>query len=451
MAVSAQGDRKGGRLPRGPHGLGPEEVAADQRARLIDAMVALAWERGYAATTVADLIERAQVSRKTFYAHFTDRHELLLAAFDTSSPAAFEQVREAAQRTGGATRRLEALMRRLCGVAVENPGAIALATIEVAAANPTGLERRDRLMSDFGELIGECLASEGEHRGELPSTLARALAGSTHRTIDAHLRATNSRELKELGPQLARWTRSYYPVPADFPMEDPAPVSPNGSPELVGGRAPGTLTLAPTDYHPPIGKQAKGFVQQTNRERIFDAVAQLTSEGGYTTLTAQAIAERADISERAFLAHFKSKDEAFAAAVELGHMKALALVDRARAGARDWGEAVRHAVYAWLEFLASEPLFTRMAFVDAPLAGPAMTRRAHEHAMGYTRLLLDGAPQRRKPPQVAPEAAVQGMFELAFHHAIQEKAADLLGVTREATYLALAPFLGVTEAADVTR
>ncbi|HEY2632147.1 MAG TPA: TetR/AcrR family transcriptional regulator [Solirubrobacteraceae bacterium] len=446
--MSTQGDRTMGRLPRGPHGLEPAEVAADQRKRLIDAMVELVWELGYAATTVADVIERAKVSRKTFYAHFADRHELLLAAFDASSPVAFEEVREASQRTGGATRRLEALMRRLCGVAVESPGTIALATIEVAGANPAGLQRRDKLMSDFGSLIGECLSTEGDS-GELSPTLARALAGSTHRTIDARMRSGGKSELKELGPELARWTRSYYPTPNDFTTSEPAGTMPvEESARLVGGRAPGTLTLAPSGYSPPAGRQTKGYLQQTNRERIFDAVAQLIDEGGYMTLTAQAIAERADISERAFLAHFKNKDEAFAAAVELGQMKALAVVERARAGARSWGEGVTRAVRAWLEFLASEPLFTRMAFVDAPLAGPAMTRRAHEHAVGYTRLLLDGAPQRRHPPAIAPEAAVQGMFELAFHHAIQHRAEQLLEMTREATYLVLAPFLGVSEAAE---
>lgn len=47
-------------------------------------------------------------------------------------------------------------------------------------------------------------------------------------------------------------------------------------------------------------------------------------------LTAQAIAERADVSERAFLAHFKSKDDAFTAAVEVGHMKGMAIIARAR-------------------------------------------------------------------------------------------------------------------------
>ncbi len=449
MAVSAQGDRAGGRLPRGPHGLEPQEVAADQRARLVDAMVTLVWERGYTATTVADLIDRAQVSRKTFYAHFADRHELLLSAFDTVAPSTFEQAKEASHRTGGATRRLEALMRRLCAVALESPGTIALSTIEVAAANPSGLQRHDQLMGDFGELIGECLSSEDEE-DELSPTLARALAGSTYRTIDAQLRTRNMRDMKELAPQLARWTRSYHPMPAGWGSEESPSTSASGSTDFVGGRAPGTLTLAPTGYQPPIGKQAKGFVQQSNRERIFDAVAQLTSDGGYNALTAQRIAEHADISERAFLAHFKSKDEAFEAAVELGHMKMLALVDRARAGTHNWGEGVRHAVKAWLEFLASEPCFARMAFVDAPLGGPAMARRAHEHAMGYTRLLLDGAPQRRRPPQIAPEATVQGMFELVFHHAVHHKIEELIGVTREVTYLALAPFLGVTEAAELS-
>ena len=122
------------------------------------------------------------------------------------------------------------------------------------------------------------------------------------------------------------------------------------------------------------------------------------------TLTAQSIAERADVSERAFLAHFKNKDEAFAAAVEVGHMKAQAVVDRARADSPDWRNGVRNAIYALLEFLGSEPYFTRMAFVDAPLAGPAMARRTHEHVGAYARLLLDGAPQRRHPPPIAPQA-----------------------------------------------
>jgi AcrR family transcriptional regulator len=451
MVVISQGGRTGGKLPRGPHQLTSEQIAADQRERLIDAMLQLAGETGYTATTVAEIIERAEVSRKTFYAHFADRDGLLLAAFDATAPVALEQVRTASRRTGGPTRQIEALMRRLCRVARESPDTIALATIEIAAVNPDGLERHDRLIGDYGDLIDECLRGDVE-QSVLPSTLSRALAGGVHRTIDAYLRAKRGGELTALAPELARWTRSYFPVPSTLSTDEtpslswPLCVGSNG---LFGGRAPGTLMLAPDGYQPPRPARSPGFVHHTNRERILDAVAQLVFAHGYTTLTAQSIAEHADLSERAFLAHFKNKDDAFISAVEVGHMKGQAIVERARSNAPDWPTGVRHAIYALLEFLASEPYFTRLAFVDAPLAGPAMTRRTHEHAGAYARLLLDGAPQRRRPPPIAPEATVHGLFELAFHHAAQGRAAELTRVAREAAYLALAPFVGVTEAAEV--
>lgn len=450
MVVISHGSRTGGRLPPGPHRLTSEQVAADQRQRLLDAMAQLAGESGYAATTVAEVIERAEVSRKTFYEHFGDRKSLLLAAFDASAPAALEEVRAASRRTGGPTRQIEALMRRLCRVARENPSTIALSTIEIAAVDPAGLERHERLMGDYGGLIDECL-SAGAKQPVPPSTLARALAGGVHRTIDAYLRAKRGDELTALAPDLARWTRSYHPVPPGLTTgETPSPSwSCAGSDGLVGGRAPGTLMLALGGYQPSIGKQSREFVHHSNRERILDAVAQLISAHGYTTLTAQSIAEHADLSKRAFLAHFKNKDDAFASTVEIGHMKGQAIIERARAGTPDWRTGVRNAIHALLEFLASEPCFTRLAFVDAPLAGPAMTRRTHEHAGAYARLLLDEAPQRRQPPPIAPEAIVNGLFELAFHHAASNKAAELPHVAPEAAYLALAPFVGVTEAAEV--
>jgi hypothetical protein len=85
-------------------------------------------------------------------------------------------------------------MRRLSVVAQKSPGTIALCTIEIAAVNPDGLERRERLMDAYGALIDECLGTAGEERSPLPPTLARAMAGSIHRTIDAQLRSDHSAE-----------------------------------------------------------------------------------------------------------------------------------------------------------------------------------------------------------------------------------------------------------------
>jgi len=451
MAVRVNGEPTGAKLPRGPHRLSDEEVAGDQRRRLVEAMVRLAGEKGYAATTVADVIVMAQVSRKTFYEHFADRKDLLLAAFDTTSPAAFEEIRLVAQRTGGPARQLEALMRRLAKLARESPGTIAVSTIEVAAVDPDGVQRRERLIDAFGQLIDQCLGAKGERKALSP-TLARALAGGTYRTLDAQLRLGHSAELTVIAAQLARWTRSHHPMPAALiaaQEQTPAPWRWLGGDGLLGGRAPGTLILVPDGYEAPREVRSKSFVHHSNRERILDAVAQLTSAHGYGELTAVAIAERADISERAFLTHFKNKDDAFRAAVEVGHMKAQAVVERAKSGAPDWRTGVRNSVGAFFEFLASEPYFTRLAFVDAPLAGPKMVKRVHEQADAYARLMLDGAPQRRRPPAITPLATVQGMFELAFHQAAQNQIPKLSAFSREASYLALAPYLGATDAAEL--
>jgi AcrR family transcriptional regulator len=52
------------------------------RRNLTDALIALILERGYQATTVQDILDRADIGRSTFYAHFRDKEALLLSCFD---------------------------------------------------------------------------------------------------------------------------------------------------------------------------------------------------------------------------------------------------------------------------------------------------------------------------------------------------------------------------------
>src|SRR5690242_3020391 len=78
-----------GRQARGssPFGLrhrtAREAVMASQRGRVLEAMVKAVAEKGYAATTIADVVARAGVSRRTFYEQFRDKEACFLAAFDT--------------------------------------------------------------------------------------------------------------------------------------------------------------------------------------------------------------------------------------------------------------------------------------------------------------------------------------------------------------------------------
>ncbi len=75
------------RFPSGPRRLPGDLVRAIQRERLLVGMLRAVSELGYRVTNVQDVIERAGVSRPTFYEHFSNKDDCFLAAFDTSAAA----------------------------------------------------------------------------------------------------------------------------------------------------------------------------------------------------------------------------------------------------------------------------------------------------------------------------------------------------------------------------
>jgi AcrR family transcriptional regulator len=68
---------------------------ADQRRRLLDGMAEAIRQRGYAETTVADVVRAARTSRRTFYAHFADRQECLVALLRESNQRTIARIRGA--------------------------------------------------------------------------------------------------------------------------------------------------------------------------------------------------------------------------------------------------------------------------------------------------------------------------------------------------------------------
>ena len=65
------------------------------RERLLLAAVDLFTEQGYDATTVAQIAERAGVTRSTFFRHFSDKREVLVAGQETLSRLLVEGIAEA--------------------------------------------------------------------------------------------------------------------------------------------------------------------------------------------------------------------------------------------------------------------------------------------------------------------------------------------------------------------
>jgi AcrR family transcriptional regulator len=70
------------KLPRGRHGLPRELVEQSQRERLLAAVIRVTAAKGYQASSVADILNKAGVGRETFYQHFKNKENCFMAAND---------------------------------------------------------------------------------------------------------------------------------------------------------------------------------------------------------------------------------------------------------------------------------------------------------------------------------------------------------------------------------
>src|SRR3546814_19017166 len=82
-------------LPRGRHKLSRDQVEESQRLRLILALAEALAEHGYAGTPVAAVLDRAGVSRQTFYALYENKLHCFLDALDLVSDTLDGQLRRA--------------------------------------------------------------------------------------------------------------------------------------------------------------------------------------------------------------------------------------------------------------------------------------------------------------------------------------------------------------------
>jgi AcrR family transcriptional regulator len=431
-----------------------EQALVEQRLRLVMAMLDAVGQNGYRATTVADVIVRAGLSRKTFYKHFANKQECFLTTYDLISAEALRRIARAYRGAESRQARAQAAIGALFEAATESPGASRLAMVEIGALGSVGIERRERSIIGYQRFVvdaGELAPGEGT----LPDAAARAVVGGLNRILYQLVSSGNGAELLELVPDLARWATSYYPTPPGIAGSPPR--NPQTRARLDGGRAPGTL--APRSALSARRGLARGnqnvsrsFVIHSQRERILDAVANLTAARGYAAVGIDDIAEEAAVSLHAFYEHFADKEDALLVAYELGHAKGLAIVQRAYSSQEKWPNAVRAAIAALFRFLASEPAFAHIALVDAKTATSRTGERSNAGVSAFAQLLLpgmDNIPEDARPPAVIIEAIAGGIFELCLHQALQRRIHELPGQAVAATYIALAPFLGAAQAARV--
>ncbi len=146
---------------------GRSGVADIQRARMIAAMAALARERGAAGVTVAHVVARSGVSRRTFYELFTDRDDCFAAAFDQGVARAAARVLPAYESPRGWRERMRTGLAALLEFLEEEPDLGALCVVVALGASPVVLERRRQVVK---ALVGAVDDGRGEARGSAQPT-----------------------------------------------------------------------------------------------------------------------------------------------------------------------------------------------------------------------------------------------------------------------------------------
>ncbi|HET8954826.1 MAG TPA: TetR/AcrR family transcriptional regulator [Solirubrobacterales bacterium] len=192
-----------GKFPSGVRKLPPDLIRAIQRERLIVAMLNAAADLGYLETNVQDVIDRAGVSRPTFYEHFSNKEDCFLAAFDTSAERLRTTVHTAARGGGNIWRdRVRLGLQALLGFASREPDTARTMIVEARAASVAAVRRRVELLDDFAR----CLDSEARKllpKGRSHTALtASGIVGGVESLLYSRLCKQEYDQLESLLPSL---------------------------------------------------------------------------------------------------------------------------------------------------------------------------------------------------------------------------------------------------------
>jgi AcrR family transcriptional regulator len=134
--TDSPGDLRQWRLPRGRHGLPRELVERSQRERLLAAVVRVTVERGYASTTVADILGEAGVGRESFYELFDDKLDCMLAAHKILLDNLEEQVRAGYAEDGPWPQRVRKSLSVTLDWFAADPDAARFTLVELSTTGP---------------------------------------------------------------------------------------------------------------------------------------------------------------------------------------------------------------------------------------------------------------------------------------------------------------------------
>lgn len=179
-------------------------MTESQRKRIHGAMIEVVSTRGYPETRVVDVIGVAGVSRKTFYELFESKEDCFLAAYDVLLESLLDEATDAFDSRAGSpwVERISAALEVLLDHLSRHPNEARFAIVEVLAAGPKALARRDSALRQF---TGFLEPGRSETSVELPGITTLAVAGGVNELLYSEILHGAIARLPSRLPDLLFW------------------------------------------------------------------------------------------------------------------------------------------------------------------------------------------------------------------------------------------------------
>jgi AcrR family transcriptional regulator len=414
-----------------PRRLSSEQIAEHQRMRLQGAMVEAVASHGFASTTVDELVGKAGVSKTAFYEQFENKQACFLSTFDEIIRQATERVGAAYGEPGDSRERLVAAVAAFMDLALAEPGAARLLTVESLILGTAGVEHRERGTEAFEAMVRQSF-DDSPSAVEVSDVVVRVVVAGIRGVIYRQLRAGRLSELPGLVEPLVDWALSYQREPGE-------PVRQAMKAAKRAPRAQGKEDLSWKE--PPDSQRSRAGL--TQRERIIRAAAQAVVKDGYAALRTSAISAAAGVSNQTFYECFKGKDDAFLAAFEVVAGELLQVVGDAFLAAGDRPAAIGAGVRAMTDYFAEHELFARLAFFELTAAGGVALDRADRVLDDFGALLepqvLPTGLEKPLPPEVLP-AITSGVWAAIQHEIVRGRRESLSKLAPEIARIVVQPF-----------
>ncbi len=223
------------RLSRVSSGSGRERLYEIQHARILAAMVDVVGERGVGNVTVAHVVARSGVSRRTFYELFEDREDCLLMACVDALERIAAVVIPAYEASTRWREKLRAGLAALLEFLEFDRGRGRLVIVGTPGAGPRVLERRRRVLAQIIAIVDEGRAEAKRGEGPPPLT-AEGIVGGVLSLIHARMVEDTGIPLIELlGPLMSMIVLPYLgSAAARRELVQPAPPAPDGARSAYG-------------------------------------------------------------------------------------------------------------------------------------------------------------------------------------------------------------------------